>query len=78
MFMGVANSMIQKKNVWFVSITILEGRMKKYKQPHNLREYDPEVRDRVHNALKHGMPLDRWDKWYKSKWSKRLCDEKSR
>jgi len=25
----------------------------KYKQPHNLREYDVIIRDRVHNALKH-------------------------
>jgi len=52
--------------------------MRKYKQPHNLREYEEEVRDRVHNALKHGMPLDRWDKWYKSKWSKRKYETTNR
>ena len=44
--------------------------MRKYKQPYSLKEYDDIVRDRVHNALKHEMPLDRW-KWYKSKWWRR-------
>ena len=26
---------------------------RKYKQPHNLRDYEEGVRDSVHNALKH-------------------------
>lgn len=54
--------------------------LKKYPQPWNLKEYDDEdIRDRVHNALKHGMSPDRFEpyyKWYKSKWYKRLGKKK--
>ncbi len=36
-----------------MGMTYKNGKKAKYKQPHNLREYDEFVRDRVHNALKH-------------------------
>jgi len=48
--------------------------LKKYPQPWNLKDYDEGVRDRVHNALKHGMDPERFKpyyKWNKSKWTRR-------
>lgn len=49
----------------------------KYKQPHSLRDYSEDIRDRVHNALKHGMEPERFKPYYKwrvSKWSRRMYE----
>ena len=52
---------------------------KYYPQPWNIKGYDEDVLDRVHNALKHGMEPEKFKpyyKWHLSKWFKRMGDKK--